>query len=163
MASDSQSMIKYAVVGIGAMAIAGLMLYLSRDEGSSSLDYKRFTKEKLRVLMDEMQLELTCIYARNYNLLLKIKENGQDDDELMDSLRVLINRETKDKQQQVIEDFCLNCHPEGHSSSRCDKKVTITMAQFQQWVERFEDEPFMVKGREAMQKLDEDLFVRQRI
>ena len=32
-----------------------------------------YTKEKLEALMKEVQLELTCIYARNYNLLLKVK------------------------------------------------------------------------------------------
>lgn len=95
--SDSQSMIKFAFAGVGALALAGLVFYLSRDE-TQQLDYKRYDKKKFQALMSEVQLELTCIYARNYNLLLKIKESGQQDDDLMDSLRHLINKETRDKQ-----------------------------------------------------------------
>ena len=35
--------------------------------------------KKFEQLMDEIRLEFTCIYTRNYNLLLKIKENGEED------------------------------------------------------------------------------------
>ena len=37
------------------------------------------------------------------------------------------------------------------------------MSQFLMWKERFEDEPFMVRDRDTMEKLDDDMFVRQRI
>lgn len=37
------------------------------------------------------------------------------------------------------------------------------MSQFQAWKEHFDDEPFMVRDRDAMEKLDDDMFVRQRI
>ena len=39
----------------------------------------------------------------------------------------------------------------------------ITFAQFEQWVEHFSDEDFMARQAEAMLKLDDDLFKRQRI
>jgi len=153
-------MIKYAVAGVGALALAGMLFYFSRDE-TQPLDYKRYDKKKFQALMSEVQLELTCIYARNYNLLLKIKESGQQDDDLLETLRHLINKETKDKQRQVVEDYCFKCHPNGCRD--CSEKEPITYQQFEQWCEHFEDEPFMVKDRETMAKLDSDLFERQRI
>ena len=78
MSSDTQTMIKYAVASIGALAVVGLAYYLSQDS-SEPLDYKIYNEKKFEALMDEIRLEFTCIYARNYNLLLKIKENGEDD------------------------------------------------------------------------------------
>ena len=71
--ADNNQTVKYALMGIGAVAVAGLAYWLSKDE-SSPLDYKVYTKERLRELMDELELELTCIYARNYNVFLKVKE-----------------------------------------------------------------------------------------
>ena len=37
------------------------------------------------------------------------------------------------------------------------------MSQFELWVEHFENEDFIVKQAEAMQKLDDDLFKKQRV
>ena len=46
MSTDSQTMIKYAVAGIGAIALAGLAYYLSQDD-SQPLDYEKFNAKKL--------------------------------------------------------------------------------------------------------------------
>ena len=95
--------------------------------------------------MKEVQLEFTCIYARNYNLLLKIKENGEYQPEIMSQVRLMINKEMKDKTEQVVEDY------------------GITLRQFEAWNEKFEDLPFLEKQREMMAKLDEDVFVNESI
>ena len=39
----------------------------------------------------------------------------------------------------------------------------ITVSQFELWKEKFDDLPFMVRDRDTMEKLDNDLFERQRI
>ena len=78
MVDNNQNLVKYVAAGVGAIALAAGLWYLSRDD--EVLDYKRFTKKKLEKLMEEMQLELTCIYARNYNLLLKLKEEKDFDE-----------------------------------------------------------------------------------
>lgn len=39
----------------------------------------------------------------------------------------------------------------------------ITVGQFELWKENFDDLPFMVRDRDTMEKLDNDLFERQRI
>ena len=61
------------------------------------MDYKRFNVEKFETLMKEMELEFTCIYTRNYNLLLKIKENDEFEPGLIDTLKLQVHREIKDK------------------------------------------------------------------
>ena len=65
----------------------------------------------------------------------------------------MVNSEIRDKQEQVLEDY----------NDRCKDEGGITFAQFEQWVEHFADEDFIVKQSEAMLKLDDDLFKRQRI
>ncbi len=72
MADSSQNTIKYVLAGVSTLALCAGLWYLSRDD--EALDYRKFNKQKLEALMSEIQLEITCIYARNYNLLLKIKE-----------------------------------------------------------------------------------------
>lgn len=62
--------------------------------------------------------------------------------------------------EQILDDYCYNCHPESY---KCGNKSPLTMSQFLKWKEHFDDEPFMVRDRDAMEKLDEDMFVRQRI
>ena len=103
--SDNSSTIKYAMIGLGALAIAGLAWYLSQDQ--EGLDYNEFTKEKLEKLMKEVQLEFTCIYARNYNLLLKVKDADENfnEDEVMRQMLTLVKKETKDKEEQIVEDY----------------------------------------------------------
>ena len=115
--------------------------------------------------MKEMQLEFTCIYSRNYNLMLKVKEAGEDDGTLLDRIRMQVNREMQDKTVQVVEDYDINCHPSSYDEATAGgrKKEGITMQQFEKWMEHFEDEPFMVRDRENMEKLDSDFFVRGRI
>ena len=51
--------------------------------------------------MKEVQLELTCIYARNYNLLLKVKESDENynEEEVLSQMKRLVAKETKDKEE----------------------------------------------------------------
>lgn len=65
---ETNQMAKFAAIGVGAIAIGAMVWYLSRDD--ETLNYKRYTKQRLEKLMTEMELEFTCIYARNYNLML---------------------------------------------------------------------------------------------
>jgi len=65
-----------AVGTIGAIALAGGIWYLSKDDDSVAFDPSKHTKEDLVKLLNEMNLEFACIYARSYNILLKAKENN---------------------------------------------------------------------------------------
>ena len=78
-------------------------------------------------------------------------------------MRTLINKEIRDKTEQVIEDYCFKCHPKSHDKSADHEKECITARQFDEWKDRFEDEAFMVRDCENMEKLDADMFIRGRI
>lgn len=76
-------MLKYAAAGVGAIVLGAAIWYMSKDS-NVELDYNVYTKEKLEALMKEVELEFTCIYTRNYNILLKIKESDEFEDGLLD-------------------------------------------------------------------------------
>lgn len=80
---DNKSMLKYAAAGVGAIVLGAAIWYMSKDS-NVELDYNVYTKEKLEALMKEVELEFTCIYTRNYNILLKIKESDEFEDGLLD-------------------------------------------------------------------------------
>ena len=161
--ADNNSVLKYAVAGVGAIALGALVWYLSKDD-FEPLDYTKYDKVKLEALMKELELEITCIYARNYTILLRVKENGEDTPDMMNELRTLVEHEIRDKKEQVVEDYCFRTHPKSYDPDTADyPKEGITVQQFDAWVEHFDNEPFMNKQRDAMMKLHEDLFVRQRI
>ena len=94
--------------------------------------------------MKELQLEITCIYARNYNVMLKIRDQLEKEDkafgpEDMQALRRLVNNEIKDKQEQVVEDY------------RFEDGSTLSYGQWESWVERHIDEDFMTKQRAELE------------
>lgn len=70
--SQQDNTLKYALFGVGALALAGFAYYLAMDDGEPTLDTKKFTKDRLKKFLAETSLEFTCIYCRNYNLMLKV-------------------------------------------------------------------------------------------
>ena len=61
---------------LGVLAGGALLYYLSREE-KVKLDSNVNTRERFLALLEELNLEYVCIYVRNYNMLLKYKENGE--------------------------------------------------------------------------------------
>ena len=130
MVESNNSMLKYAAAGVGAIVLGAAIWYLSADN-FKELDYKKYTKEKLEALMKEVELEFTCIYTRNYNIVLNIKEADEYEDGLMDQMRKLVNKEIVDKTEQVCESYCFECHPKEHNDEEANHaKVSISPRQF---------------------------------
>ena len=74
MGDNNKKTLKYVVAGVSTIALGALVWYLSKDYRDHP-----FSKRRLQRLMEEIELELICIYARHYNLLLKAnKENPND-------------------------------------------------------------------------------------
>lgn len=66
---------KKILMAVGAVALGGAMLwYLSSDSRNIKFDPKVHTTEKMLTILDELKLEYMCIYARHYNLILRVKE-----------------------------------------------------------------------------------------
>ena len=63
MGDTNEKTLKYVLAGVSTVACGALVWYLSKDYRDP------FSKRRLQRLMEEIELELTCIYARNYSLL----------------------------------------------------------------------------------------------
>lgn len=69
---------KRIAMAVGAVVVGGALLwYLSNDADQVKYDSKVHTPEKMKMLLAELQLEYSCIYVRHYNLILRLKEQGQ--------------------------------------------------------------------------------------
>ena len=141
--ADNNQMVKYAVAGLSVIGLAAAVWFLSKDS-DGDLDKKKFSRDRLEQLMKELQLEITCIYARNYNVMLKIRDQLEKEDkafgpEDMQALRRLVNNEIKDKQEQVVEDY------------RFEDGSTLSYGQWETWVEKHIDEDFMAKQRAELE------------
>lgn len=79
----SNKTIGYVAAGIGALALTYVVYRLSQDD-TPPLDPKgKHTLEKLKQLLAETKLEYTCIYARNYNIMMRTKDAGEFDENLL--------------------------------------------------------------------------------
>ncbi len=69
------------------MAGASLLYYLSLDSNTGiKLDSKVHKDDTIKAILDEIRLEVTCIYVRHYNLILRMKEQKTFKQEMMSDL-----------------------------------------------------------------------------
>lgn len=86
------------LASVGAIALGVAVYYLSQDDSESKIEpKKKHTLEKLKQILDQTKLEFTCIYARNYNIMLRAKENNEFGTEEATALEELVQRETSHK------------------------------------------------------------------
>ena len=98
---NSKTLIYSALALSGAAAI----LYLLSRDSSNEVRFnpKVHTLEKLKKLLEDMQLDFTCIYVRAYNLILTMKENNQFKPQMLADFSTQINHEIGDKAAQIIK------------------------------------------------------------
>ena len=80
-------MIKYAAAGVGALAFGTLLYLVWRED---DVDEKLFTEEKLRELIIDIDLEMSCIYARHYSNMLHLKTTGEWERAVMEEIKSMI-------------------------------------------------------------------------
>ena len=86
----SNKTLGYAAAGVGALALAYVVYKLSIDD-TAPLDPKgKHSREKLMQILAEAKLEYTCIYARNYNIMMRQKENNEWSAEMLDNMQGMI-------------------------------------------------------------------------
>ena len=110
-----------------AMLIYLLINYESNDVGSSKneekeMDYRYYTIEKLRSLLDEIEYEQGLIYSHNYMVMQSAKEQGKWKPSMLKSLEKRVERAIDKKTLKLTEEFCLDCHPKYCSYDRCFQK-----------------------------------------
>jgi len=91
---------------IGTLAGASLIYYLSLDNNTGiKLDSKVHKDETIKEILDEIRLEITCIYVRHYNLILRMKENKTFKPEMMSDLEAQFENERDDKVNSIINTY----------------------------------------------------------
>jgi hypothetical protein len=91
-----------AFTALGVVASAALLYYLSREE-SVKFDSKVHTREAFLQLLEELNLEYVCIYVRNYNMLLKMRDNNELNAEILRGAEAESERDIENKTTSVIK------------------------------------------------------------
>ena len=117
--------------GIGAIAL-GIAVYMMSKDDSEPLDSSgKHTLEKLKIVLNEMKLEYTCIYTRNYNIMLKAKAAGDFNDALKTQLEALVNREIDQKTEEVCK----------YNQANGLKMKDLTKQRLEQWISLYSKDP----------------------
>ena len=78
-------------ISIGAVVLGAAVYLLSRDDGQTLIEPKyKHTLSKLKKILDQCKLEYICIYARNYNIMMRQKENNEWSAEMLDNMQGMI-------------------------------------------------------------------------
>ena len=164
--------IQSAAVGLGfAMLIYMLINYDSQEGGSGQseekeLDYRHYTVDKLRSLLDEIEYEQGLIYSQNYMIMQNAKESGTWKPSMLKSLEKRVERAIDKKTLKLAEEFCLDCHPKYCSYERCFTKgrKSISISQFTKWLVHFEQKSADIKKYQERQlQLETDFFDNAKI
>ena len=91
-----------AIAALGVVAGGALLYYLSREE-SVKFDPKIHTREAFLQLLEELNLEYVCIYVRNYNMLLKMRENNELKPEILKAAEAESEHDINAKTTSVIK------------------------------------------------------------
>ena len=91
-----------AIAALGLVAGGALLYFLSREE-SVKFDSKVHTREAFLQLLEELNLEYVCIYVRNYNMLLKMRENNELKPEILRGAEAESERDIENKTISVIK------------------------------------------------------------
>ena len=91
---DAKQMAKYVAVGMGAVAVGAALWWLSKED---DLDYKEYNLEKLKEFFEEIELEVCCIYARNYAHMLSLKAKDEWEPDMLMETKTTVENEIIDK------------------------------------------------------------------
>ena len=123
------------LASVGAIALGVAVYYLSRDDSASKLEpKKRHTLEKLKQICDQTKLEYTCIYARNYNTMLRLKENNDWSAEVQDAMQGQILEEIKQKTEEVVR--------YNQEKELCMEDLTVPVLEA--WIAHYSDDPYIL-------------------
>lgn len=91
-----------AITTFGLLAGGAVLYFLSKEE-SVKLDPKIHTREAFLALLEELNLEYVCIYVRNYNMLLKMKESNELNADMLRAAEAESEKDISAKTTQVIK------------------------------------------------------------
>jgi hypothetical protein len=126
------SLSKYLLVGLGLGAVGGLV-WLAREPETTKFDPKVHTLVKLLDILDDTYLEYACAYIFFYNILLNMKEQGQLNQDVIQSVSTRVSQYTKDRDVTICKRFDVtpDLLEEWTRKFRDDKKVAKVLADIQ--------------------------------
>ena len=150
-----ESVSSKTLIAASVSAIAlGIAVYIMSKDDAEPLDPSgKHTLKKLKQILDEVKLEYTCIYTRNYNIMLKAKAAGDFDDSLLGQLEGLVNQEINAKTIEVC------AYNQKHGLQMED----LTKQRLEEWIKHYSNDPEVKKQGESISKLHDDVFVKQQI
>jgi hypothetical protein len=143
-----------ALAALGLAAV-GTGIYLLSKDATAKLDpSKTHTLEMLHKLLKELTLEYTCLYTRNYNMMLKMKENNMLPSDGLQQIEAQVAGEIADKTAQVLEAW----------NQRYSAKVgELTESLLTDWIRHFAKDELVQQMNQNVKKLHEDIFLRFKI
>ena len=141
-------------ISIGAVVLGAAVYLLSRDDGQTLIEPKyKHTLSKLKKILDQCKLEYICIYARNYNIMMRQKENNEWSAEMLDNMQGMIEQEMDHKTGEVVkyqqkEDLCME---------------DLTVATLEAWIAYYKDTKEVKDQVASITKLHHDVFERQQV
>ena len=145
---------KVALYTAAAVTIGISIWYLSKDE-VIVLDFKgKHNLENLKILLNELHLEYTCIYSRYYNAMLKLKDKNEFNDRVKNAIENDLRGDLAEKNKSVLA---------YRETARDDFREGLDPASLEKWVDHFKDDPEVKKLAGNIKKLHEDVFVRGKV
>ena len=137
MADGEQNYMQYVYAAL--LLLVTVLWSLYSNSVKDNLDYKKYTKAKLGGLMDELELTYCSIYARNYALMRRSKQNGSWKPYMKEKQRGIIVKAIQTKKLEVVNDYRLNNSPQAFERDE-ETEEPISLEQFEKWAEHFEPE-----------------------
>ena len=92
--------------GLAAVGVAAAIWFLSQED-SKQINYNKrnHPTDVMMAFAKEMDLDFRCFYVRCYNLILKMKSNGEFDNRMLGDLEKQLNIELDEKAKGNIKAF----------------------------------------------------------
>ena len=100
-----------------------------------------------------MKLEFTCIYVRNYSLLIRAKERADFNQDLLAQFEAYANEELNQKSDEIIE----------YHRSFGLKISNLDSLMVNDWIEYYENDPYVVAHKEHLSNLRDKVFKEQKL
>jgi hypothetical protein len=123
---DNKTLIWAALGLVGA----GAVIYLLSREETCPVKFNpaKHTLSKLQEIIEELRLDFTCIYVRNYNLMLKMIERGEWKPQMLSDLDTQVENELQEKAEKFIAQWNFNVLSETLKDSKIDEtKIKATV------------------------------------
>lgn len=114
------------------MGLSVGIYFLSKDSDVELDINGKHSLKNLTILLKELNLEYTCMYARYYSMMLKLNELKKLNPNTKNRIEMELLADMRTKNHQILEQT---------ESSRDNYKKGLTVEALRKWTEHFKDDP----------------------